>query len=130
MAERDQDQTFNYLLNTFPSVICRPEMQQCFIPARGRLRVGTDAARGEHPSPARRSGEQDRERHGETRVCRGAGIHRPGRVRAHPAAVPRGHRARGEGELRGRAGHAGVREQYAVPVRRRIAPSERCSVTL
>lgn len=105
-------------------------MQQRFIPSRDRLRVGTDAARGEHPSPARRSGERGRERHGEARVCRGAGIHWAGRVSVHPAAIPRGRRARGEGELRGGAGHAGVREQCAVPVRRRTAPSKRCSVTL
>lgn len=103
-------------------------MQQCLVPPWDRLCLGSDPTRGQHPSAAGSFGEDGWERHGQTRVCRGAGLHREGGVFTDPRALQEGPGAGGEGELWGGAGHAGVWEQLAVPVRRWTAQTAKRSV--
>uniref|UniRef100_A0A8C3CJE2 deoxyhypusine monooxygenase n=1 Tax=Cairina moschata TaxID=8855 RepID=A0A8C3CJE2_CAIMO len=89
------------------------------VPPRDRLRAGPDAGRGLRAAADGRAAQPHREPHGEARVRRGPGRHRPPLLPGDPARLRPGRGAGGAGELRGGAGHVRVRERLPVPVRRR-----------
>lgn len=94
-------------------------MFQCTVPPRDRLRPGSDAAPSCSSSPVRCSPALRRESHGPARGGGGSRLHRQRGVFDRVATLPRRRGASGEGELRGGAGYAGVREQRSVSVCRR-----------